>query len=466
MGHSMKAFRGPAWARLLALMAVLALLGSGCGARWSPDRELRLAAEGGAVVSDEGVPNEASGVSEGNISMSGGAALPSAPGGAPSTGSVGSSTGQTSDLAGSTGTGTAQVDAGPHPGVTDTEIALCYLVPLTGASPVPTDWKKGVTAYWENVKKKGGIHGRNIKLIVKDTGSEVETALSEARNCINEKAFSFLIMDRTPVEAAALKFLNDQGVPGVMIVPIGNPGLEPGGDWVNVFGVVAGVKTQGRLIADYFTTGDLAGKRLAVAREDAQDTVPATEAFKARLADKGVKPVAEEKLDPQGNDFSAAVLSLSRAKAEVVWVYTTPVVMIKLAQQAAATGYRPIWFACAPSWNFNQVLQVGNAGGAMKGARAFSPWIALSSPGAEEFKAVYRQMYNEEPDDIGIIGWGYGEVFHAALQAAGRDLSHSTFRAAFQSLSATPKIWAPLRFGPGVRVGSDYVMEFREAGDH
>ncbi|MFA5889962.1 MAG: ABC transporter substrate-binding protein [Actinomycetota bacterium] len=366
----------------------------------------------------------------------------------------------------SVGTENSPIAPGPHPGVTDTTITVCYLVPLTGASPVPTDWEKGVNVYWEHLASKGGIHGRNVQLLVKDTESDPATAKARARDCINEQAFVYLIMDRTYVEATVVKFLNDENLPHVLIVPLGAKELKKGGRWTNTFGAVMGVEEQGRLIADYFTTGDLKGKRPAVVRDDAPDTVPGTEAMRARLKEKGVALVAEERIDPNGNDYSSTVLNLKRANAEVVWVYAAPVTIIKIAQQAQAAAYLPIWFACAPSWNFNQVLQIGNSDGAMKNARAFSPWSSLSSPAVDEFKAVYRARYNQEPDDIGVVGWGFGEVLTAALQAAGRDLGHDTLRAAFQNLHATPKIWAPLDFGPGVRIGSNVIMEFREAGDH
>lgn len=362
------------------------------------------------------------------------------------------------------GGGAAAVEAGPKPGVTTTEISVCYLVPLTGAAPVPTTWDKGANLYWDWLKKKSGINGRNIKLTVKDTTSDTATALARARECINEKAFTFVTLDRFEVEAVVGKFLNSQKIPNVLVQA---PPSASGADQTNTFVVTIDHVVQGKLIADYFTSGDLKGKKYAVVRENVADLVPGADAFKNEVKARGGQVVADETIDGQGNDFSSTVLKLSGSGAQVVWVYAAPTPMVKLAQQSQAAGYHPTWFANSISWAFDTAAQVGNAAGALDGARAFSSWVSLSSPAAAQYKAAYREQYpSETPDDIGLVGWGIGDVLGAALQGAGRDLGHNTFRASFQNLNISPQTWAPQQFGAGVRVGARSVIEFKIAGDH
>ena len=59
-------------------------------------------------------------------------------------------------------------------GVTDTEIKIGYLLPLTGAAPIPSRFDKGVNAYWDYVNAQGGIDGREVTVVIEDTESQAE----------------------------------------------------------------------------------------------------------------------------------------------------------------------------------------------------------------------------------------------------------------------------------------------------
>uniref|UniRef100_UPI00404A0A5B ABC transporter substrate-binding protein n=1 Tax=Candidatus Planktophila sp. TaxID=2175601 RepID=UPI00404A0A5B len=55
------------------------------------------------------------------------------------------------------------------PGVSDTEIVLGMQLPQTGpASPGYNKVDDAMRAYFDYVNSKGGVHGRSIKLVVKD----------------------------------------------------------------------------------------------------------------------------------------------------------------------------------------------------------------------------------------------------------------------------------------------------------
>lgn len=443
---------------LFVLAAAVALVTSACGPRWSPSLDQQAQVAAGQVQT---LP----GGTEGTTTLPGGAAA--APSGEAPAGTDSAAPGQPGVAApGAPAAGGGQpapTDPGPRPGVTKDTIRICYLVPLTGAAPVPTSWKDGAELYWKYLKQKGGIHGRNIDLETKDTTSDTATALARARDCINDKRFTFVTLDRFEVEAAVGQFLNSKGIPNMLVQA---PPRASGPDQKNTFVTTIDHVTQGRLIADYFMSGDLKGKRYAVVRENVQDLVPGVNAFKEELKRKGGQFVREETIEGKQNDFSSTVLALSNAKADAVWVYAAPEPMIKLAQQSQAAQYHPVWFANSISWAFDDAAQVGNANGALDGARAFSSWVSVSSPAANHYKAAYREIVGGEPDDIGLVGWGVGEVLAAALDRAGKDLGYNTFRASFQSLNFTPEVWAPQSFGPGARFGTRSVIEFRISGDH
>lgn len=448
--------------RLAAAVAALSLVVTACGARWPAEMD-------GLASSGENANGPANGP---GTSPTYDPLNPNSP--LPGDGSTLQPTSGPGGPTGPEGPGTVQsprtpsgpIAPGPAPGVTATEIKVCVLVPLTGASPIPTSWDKGANLYWDYMRKQGrSIYGRYVKLIVKDTESQVASMLAAARECIAEKAFAFFTLDRLDVSRAATQFLHDQGFPNVTFQNGGILETAAGAKQTNTFQINIGLLAQGRLVADYMMAGDLAGKRYAVVHEDNKENEEFTSALRGRLRQRGTDVVTEETIDGQGNDFSSTVLRLRQANAEVVFVASAPTPFIKLAQQSQASTYHPIWIGGAGWWCYNTVAQVGNANGAMDGARSFSTWVALSDPAANEYKAAYKAMYpNETADDIGLVSWGIGEVLEAGLRAAGPNLGHNTLRAALQSLKVTPKTWSPQSFSAGSRIGSNKVLEFRIDG--
>src|SRR5258708_6322663 len=61
--------------------------------------------------------------------------------------------------------GSGETGPGPAPGVTTTQITIGYLLPITGAAPIPVQFDRGVNAYWRYINDRGGIGGRKVKVL-------------------------------------------------------------------------------------------------------------------------------------------------------------------------------------------------------------------------------------------------------------------------------------------------------------
>ena len=102
----------------------------------------------------------------------------------------------------------------------------------------------------------------------------------------------------------------------------------------------------------------------------------------------------------------------------------------------------------------------------LAGARAFSPWLPLADPRTDTYQREYRSQYNEAPDDLGLVGWGVGQIVGQGIERAGKDLGQNGFRNAMQHLQFAPDLWAPVAFRPGVREGANVVAVLKQDGDH
>ncbi|HZN12838.1 MAG TPA: ABC transporter substrate-binding protein [Acidimicrobiales bacterium] len=349
-------------------------------------------------------------------------------------------------------------DIGPTTGVTATTIKIGYLLPLTGAAPVPSNFDKGANVYWNYINQKGGINGRQIQVVIKDTKSSAQVGKDQAKALVEQdKVFAVVVLDRLENQQAIGEYLDARKVPNIEIQTPAN--LKQSQTWT--FGVTIDHGVQGALIADYFVKV-LGVKKAAIVYEGTPALAPGRDAFTKEMGKLGGTVSYSKSIDGQENDFSQEALGLSKSGAGAAWLYMAPTPAAKLVNQAQAAGYHPTWFANSISWNFDLVFTVAPT--ALRGARAFSPWLPLSDPRTNTYKQAYRAQTGQAPDDLGIVGWGVGTIVGAGLRGAGKQLGQNGFRIAMQSLKFKPDIWAPLSFGPNVREGANVVAVLKEQG--
>ena len=405
--------------RSLGIVVVVALLLTGCGARFDKNAS--------AGAGDQGLS-----------------------GGAP---------------AGPTTTAAAKPDEsgpvapGPAPGVTADSIKIGYLLPLTGAAPIPSNFDKGVKVYWNYVNRQGGIFGRKVEVVVEDTQSSASVGKDKAKKLVEEdKVFTVVVLDRLENQQAIGAYLDARKVPNIEIQTPAN--LAKSQTWT--FGVTIDHAVQGRLIADYFVHV-LRAEKVGVIYENAPALSPGRNAFATEIGKLKAKVAYNRAIDPQANDFSNEALGLKQAGATAVWLYMAPTLAAKLANQADAAGYHPTWFANSISWGFDLVLKVAPAG--LAGARV-QPVAPAGRPAHRHLPArvpepVRRGARRPRPGRLGRRpDRGQG------LERAGKDLGQNGFRNAMQHLKFAPDLWAPVSFRPGVREGANVVAVLKQDGDH
>lgn len=455
--------------RRAVALALLALLSAACGARFDETTTTAgsVGAGDGLGTGAQGGPTDARGTGGATTGTATGDTVPGAmPGSATGTpagagtaagGAPGGGTTGSTPAAG--GAATATVAAGPAPGVSATEIKIGYLLPITGAAPVPSQFDKGVNAYYADLNAKGGINGRKIRVIVEDTQSQATVGKNKAQKLIEQdKVFAIVVLDRLENQKAIGEYLDARKFPNIEIQTPAN--LNPAQSWT--FGVTIDHAVQGKLVADYFVKV-LKAQKAAIVYENTPILGPGRDAFAKQMAALGGKVVYSKAVDGQANDFSGEALGLSQSGATATWLYMAPTPAAKLANQADAAGFHPTWFANSISWGFDLIFKV--APKALAGARAFSPWLPLSDPRTNNFQNAYRaQNGGADPDDLGLVGWGVGQIVVEGIRRAGPQLGQNSFRDAMQNLRFRPDVWAPLSFGPGVREGANVIAVLKEAG--
>jgi len=463
----------------LALLLVLCVAVAACGPRF--DRDLVAGSgvdfaggpESGEIVDGPNFPGQDGIVTDPGLGSDEGAGPGADPGAAPPDG--GTTTGPSTTGPGTAagpgsaprtpaqgGGGSAQVAPGPQPGVTDTTLKIGYLVPLTGAAPIPTTWDDGANLYWDVRNDAGGINGRKVELIIEDTESSTTTAVTKARKLVTQdKVFTIVTLDRLEVQEKVAQYLEGVGMPHVMV----QSPASPPATWKNTFTISVDHVVQGRGIARFWASDLGAGagrKKVGFVREQTNALKPGTDAFEAEAVRLGLDVVARETINPQQVDFSQTVLRLQQSGAEIVWLYMAPTPAATIIGQSGTAGYRPTWFANSISWGFE--LMHGVTGGFMEGAYAFSPWVSLNNPRTKAYRDAWSSRNGGTADDIGLVGWGVGGVLDAALSRPGRPLGWDSFRSSMRTFKAATDVWVPVDFGGGGSIGTNQVAVFKAQG--
>jgi ABC-type branched-subunit amino acid transport system substrate-binding protein len=386
-------------------------------------------------------------------------------------GTTGGSTGATSGTTGTSGsTGAGSVPAGSKTGIDGTTITIGLFVPKTGAAPVPPTVDAQVQNYFDYVKRKGGIWGRNVVVKVYNTKSNEADARSAVQRAVKEKIFAAVSLDRLTVAGALVNALHQAGIPHLVTqVP---PSLKLPDD---VFVTGAEQRSHGPQIADYMAHV-LKVKKVGIVTETDPGLYAARDAFIREAQAQGMQVVHSEAVDPSANQYLSEAQKLKNDGAQAVWLYMAPNVAINISKESQSIQYHPTWVGNSISWGFN--LSLTPASGALDGARAFSPWGGLNDPRYKVFNQVDTESRAGKRDkDIGLAAWGFGQIVARALKDAGPDLGRNSFRNAMQNLrigttdvvTGVPMCWSPLDFTGGKRFGSGnrmIVLRVRGSGSN
>ena len=117
----------------------------------------------------------------------------------------------------------------------------------------------------------------------------------------------------------------------------------------------------------------------------------------------------------------------------VVYLLTSPVNFIKLATNAQAQAYSPVYVGPGITNGLNIVAEAGcPAIGAAKFLSPF-PQLDVIDNLDPDYQKSYQKYNGSKGDDIGLAEWGLSKVIGAMLQAAGKDLSRQSFVSALES---------------------------------
>jgi len=160
------------------------------------------------------------------------------------------------------------------------------------------------------------------------------------------------------------------------------------------------------------------------------------EACRKRLAQYGLKPVAEHELSLKSVDASSQVLSLKKTEADYVMLLELPPAVINFLKTAQKFDYYPTYLSY--TWCADDVILKATGNAAKNGyyaASIFGTWND-DTPGAKEMRAIGEKYNHGSPKlpSLYIQGVTDAMVTIEGLKKAGRDLTVEKYVNALETI--------------------------------
>lgn len=349
------------------------------------------------------------------------------------------------------------------PGVTDTEIVLGTSTPLSGPAAGWGSTARGMEAWAAHVNEQGGLHGRKIRLTIKDDGYVPGRAVANVIE-MKDSVFAIIGLLGTAIVGAAKDVAIEAGVP--LVAPFGNARLfarEARERMQGVFVINTDYSPEGEFLATH-AFRQLKAKKLAVFYQNDEYGKSGLDGVRKAVAASGAQLAAEVPYELTERALGSHALKLKESGADVVILYPTTTHGALILKEMANQGYRPtvmasftladpVMFALAGELWEGVFVDVAGQVGPLNAPEAMRAVEILTKHGPSLKGKEYAGLYGAVSMMLAIEG----------LKRAGREVTREKFVAALETIrDFRPEgIGAPISFGPGRRHGLNAVMLMR-----
>jgi ABC-type branched-subunit amino acid transport system substrate-binding protein len=343
-------------------------------------------------------------------------------------------------------------------GVTADQVVFGQAAALAGpAAALGTGMKAGLNAAFDEANKKGGVHGRKLKLISVDDGYEPVKSIAATKKLIEEdKVFALIGSVGTPTSAATQPISTAAKVPFVGAFTgagfLRNPKLE------NVINVRASYDAETEAWVRHLTE-DLNVKKIAIFYQDDAFGRAGLSGFKKAMDKRSLKIVAEGTYERNTVAVKTALLNIKREEPDavvMVGAYKPCAAFIKLSRKV---GFNPVFVNISFVGATALAKELGEDGkGVVVSQVVPFPGDAAVKVVADYQKALKAADAKAEPDFVSLEGYLVGRLAVAALDKAGTNLDRASFLKAIKDTGKFDFGGLAMAFGADDNQGLDKVF--------
>lgn len=321
-------------------------------------------------------------------------------------------------------------------GVTPTEIRVASLQDLSGPiASLGAHFRNGTQMRFDEENARGGVHGRQLKLLVEDTGYDPKRAVLAAEKLLGSGVFAALHNLGSPVVMATMPRFLEAGVlhlfPAAPLVSVYEP-LHP-----LKFGMSPSYTLSVPPAARHLVREN-GFRRVGILYQDDDMGREVLRGIDALLEELGLKWCAQTSYKRGATDFAAQIARLKAADCDFVVLATVVRETIGAYTEARRTGWQVPMLVTASGYTA-QVHQLGGA--AMEGLYGVvllpHPYADGGNRALAGWVARYKEKFKTEPNTWDVFAWVGADLFVRALQAAGPQPTPWKVAAALEKLQTT-----------------------------
>lgn len=355
------------------------------------------------------------------------------------------------------------------PGVTDTEVTFGITTPLSGPAAAWGTTGLGAEAWAKHVNAQGGVHGRQIRVVMKDDGYNPGRSVANV-NELKDSVLAVVGLLGTAVLNANKDNIADAKLP--VVWPYGNPQIfarQPKDKVRTVFMVYPDYADEAEFLVQQAAKLEHA-KKVAVFYQNDDYGKGGLEGVRRGVKGLGSVAIATEvPYEVADRELGTHALKLKESGADAVILYCTATHGAGLVREMAKVGYRPKIFASFPLGDRHVMFRL--LGELWEGAYYN---VTGAVPGEPDADRAIEALLKQEPklkgrESFALAGAAAMMAAVEGLRRAGRDVTRDSYVEAMTTIKNwTPeKLTAPITWGPGRHHGLNAVrlMQAGKAAD-
>lgn len=253
-------------------------------------------------------------------------------------------------------------DVEPSPGITDSEVTLGGIYPLSGPASAYGTIAKAVEGCLKNTNEQGGVEmgdgkTRTIKLVVEDDGYAPDRAVAASRKLVEqEQVFALFNTLGTPSNTAIWDYTNQQKIPQFFVATgAGQWGADVDShSWT--IGWQLPYPTEAAIYAHWLGENHPDAK-VAVLYQNDDYGKDYLDGFKKAIEGSKITIVEEQSYEVSDPTVDSQVTNLSGTDADVFFNITTPKFAAQAIKKAGELGWKPVQLLNSVSASITSVIQ-------------------------------------------------------------------------------------------------------------
>ena len=326
------------------------------------------------------------------------------------------------------------------PGVSDTEVRIGASLALEGhAGYLGTQMLHGAMSYIQHVNARGGVHGREIKVIAYDDGYDPPRCLyNTQRLLIEDNVFALFCYVGTPTTVKIIPLVKEARIPLVGMFTGANALRDPVNRYL--INIRASYYQETGATVQYLVE-DLGIKRIGVFYQYDTYGFDGLRGTELALRRYNLHPVATGSYIRGTLAVEEGLQRIMDARAEAVVMIGTYEPSAKFIRQAKREGYHPV-FSNVSFVGADELARIlGDQAEGVIVTQVVPPPSSRADGeslwGVDEYTRLLRRHYpRDKPNFVSLEGYLNARVLVEGLQRTGSHLTRERFITALESVQA------------------------------